>query len=100
MTDLAVMAPIVSLVRVMIRKRAKFGFWVKLGGLLTFWFVAEALTLEALVTLVVFVQALGITIYFALAFSLSDRYHSPPLSILIRAPASRTRALYRTLEYS
>ncbi len=27
---------IVTLVRVMMRRRAKFGFWVKLGGLLTF----------------------------------------------------------------
>ncbi len=56
----------------------KVWVWVKLGGLLTFRFVAEALTLKALVTLVVLVRALGITSYFALAFSLSDRYHYLP----------------------
>ncbi len=44
----------------LMRKPAKFGFWLKLGGLLTFWFVAEALTLKALVTLVVWFGQWGL----------------------------------------
>ncbi len=61
----------------MMRKRATFGFWVKIGWFTYFWFVAEALTLKALVTLFVWFGHWGFTSYFALALSLSDRYPLP-----------------------
>ncbi len=87
------MLPVVTLVRVMMRKCAKFGFGLNWVVYLLFSLVAEALTLKALITLLGLVRALKITSYFALGFSLPDRYHY--LRVLPRAPL----ALYRTLEY-
>ncbi len=68
----------VTLVRVYDAQTRKVWVLGKIGWFTYCWFVAEALTLKALVTLFVLVRALGFTSYFALALSLSDRYHYLP----------------------